>query len=68
MGKPRSPRLLTDEALGMIARRFSLLAEPMRLRLLREFLGREPRQEFAVDPARRPCHEGGHPSTPGVRR
>ncbi|MFO1450701.1 MAG: metalloregulator ArsR/SmtB family transcription factor [Opitutaceae bacterium] len=34
MGKPRSPRLLTDEALGMIARRFSLLAEPMRLRLL----------------------------------
>jgi len=34
MNPSHSPRPLTDEALGMIARRFALLAEPMRLRLL----------------------------------
>jgi len=34
MGLNHSPRPLTEEALGMIARRFALLAEPMRLRLL----------------------------------
>lgn len=30
----KKPRQLTDEALAMIARRFSVLSEPMRLRLL----------------------------------
>jgi DNA-binding transcriptional ArsR family regulator len=43
MGKLPSPRLLTEEALGMIARRFALLAEPMRLRLLHAlFEGEKP--------------------------
>lgn len=31
---PKKPRPLSDEALELIARRFALLAEPMRLRLL----------------------------------
>jgi len=30
----KKPRQLTDEALAMIARRFAVLSEPMRLRLL----------------------------------
>lgn len=30
----KSPRPLTDDALALIARRFAVLAEPMRLRLL----------------------------------
>jgi DNA-binding transcriptional ArsR family regulator len=31
---PNKPRPLTDEAMVMIARRFSLLSEPLRIRLL----------------------------------
>ncbi len=31
---PKKPRPLTDEALVMIARRFSVLSEPLRLRLI----------------------------------
>jgi DNA-binding transcriptional ArsR family regulator len=43
MGISKSPRPLTEEALGMIARRFALLAEPMRLRLLHAlFDGEKP--------------------------
>lgn len=30
----KKPRSLSDEALGLIARRFAILSEPMRLRLL----------------------------------
>ena len=30
----KKPRVMTEEALGLIARRFAALAEPMRLRLL----------------------------------
>jgi DNA-binding transcriptional ArsR family regulator len=31
---PKKPRPLTEEALALVARRFALLGEPMRLRLL----------------------------------
>jgi DNA-binding transcriptional ArsR family regulator len=33
-GMPKKPRPLTEEALALVARRFALLGEPMRLRLL----------------------------------
>jgi len=37
----RKPRNMTDEALGLIARRFAVLSEPMRLRLLHTLFGGE---------------------------
>ena len=33
-GMAKKPRVMTDAALGLVARRFAALAEPMRLRLL----------------------------------
>jgi ArsR family transcriptional regulator len=49
MGVSKTPRPLTEEALGMIARRFSLLAEPMRLRLLHAlFDGEKPVNALVV--------------------
>ena len=41
MGK--KPRVLTEEALGLIARRFAVLSEPMRLKLVHAlFEGEQP--------------------------
>jgi DNA-binding transcriptional ArsR family regulator len=37
----KKPRQLTDEALSMIARRFAVLSEPMRLRLLQALFDSE---------------------------
>lgn len=39
MGK--KPRLLTEEALRLVARRFAVLAEPMRLKLIHALVGGE---------------------------
>ena len=41
LGMAKKPRQLTDEASAMIARRFAVLGEPMRLRLLHALFGGE---------------------------
>lgn len=40
-GMAKKKRVLSDEALALIARRFAVLAEPMRLRLLHALVGGE---------------------------
>lgn len=43
MAKAKNARLMTDEALALVARRFAVLSEPMRLRLLHAlFAGEKP--------------------------
>jgi DNA-binding transcriptional ArsR family regulator len=38
---PKKPRLVTEEALDLVARRFAILGEPMRLRLLHALIAGE---------------------------
>lgn len=42
-------RVLSDEALALVARRFAVLAEPMRLRLLHALIGGEKHVNALVD-------------------
>ncbi|ACB74752.1 ArsR/SmtB family transcription factor [Opitutus terrae] len=46
---PKKPRQLSDEALMMIARRFSVLSEPLRLRLIHALFEGEKNVNTLVD-------------------